>query len=77
MKKLVSVLVLSFFALTAASAFADGDKKCDAKAEKKSCAGKKCCAGDKAGEKKAAAKPADKTDSAKPAVAVKSAPSAS
>jgi hypothetical protein len=69
MKKLATVLMLSFFALTASAALADDHKKCDEKATKKSCAGKtgmKCCAGEKASEKKAE-KPAEKTETAKPA----------
>ena len=74
MKKLVTVLMLSFFALTASAAFAHDDKKCDEKTDKKSCAGKtgkKCCADEKESEKKAA-KPADKTETAKPAAIEKS-----
>ena len=67
MKKLATVLMLSLFALIASAAFAHDDKKCDEKADKKACAGKKCCAGEKESGKKAAAKPAEKTEAAKPA----------
>ena len=78
MKKLATVLMLSFFALTASAAFADDHKSCAEKSveksadksAKKSCAGMKCCAGDKASEKKAA-KPADKSETAKPAADAK------
>ncbi|MEO6323965.1 MAG: histone [Thermoanaerobaculia bacterium] len=67
MKKLATILMLSFFALTAGAAFAGDDKKCDAKADKKS--GHKCCAAAEEKEKKVA-KPADKNETAKPAAAV-------